>query len=200
VNTEGALIRQTPDQMISPTQVYSTDLEIKVQWSALVGSTTGDSEILSYNLYWDNGTGTTDIELIDSLVTEFTVSGLIGGLNYKFKVRALNIYGYGEFNAEYLVEASDYPGKPPIATVSLSGTNVVIVWQAPQSHFAVIDSYEILFMTSDDLWVEDVVNCDGTDVIIVNALSCSLEMLDVEPLTGLAVDTLIQVKLRAHNS
>lgn len=70
----------------------------------------------------------TDQELVDSLVTEFTVSALDGGVNYKFKVRAQNIYGYGDFSAEFLVEASDYPGKPPIINVSLSETNVVLEW------------------------------------------------------------------------
>ena len=164
----------------------------------LEGLSTGDSEILSYNLYWDDGTGTIDQELTDSLVTEFTVSGLSGGLNYKFKVRAQNIYGYGAFSSEFLIEASDYPGKPPIATVDMSGTNIVISWQAPASHFAVIDSYQILFKNQDDTFVEDLVNCDGSDNIIVNAMSCSVPMLDLQ--SDLGVDELIQVKLRAHNS
>lgn len=121
----------------------------------------------------------TDIELVDSLVTEFTVSGLTGGINYKFKVRAQNIYGYSDFSTEFLLEASDYPGKPPIVTVGLSGTDVIISWQAPSSHFAVIDSYQVVFLTADGNFVEDLTNCDGSNVIIVNALSCTIPMLDV---------------------
>jgi hypothetical protein len=66
---------------------------------------------LSYNLYWDNASGTTVYELVDSLVTSFTVTGLTGGLNYSFKVRARNVYGYGQqFSTELLVQASDLPG------------------------------------------------------------------------------------------
>lgn len=114
--------------MQPPSQVYSTDISIQVEWQALIDDQTGNSDILSYNLYWDDGLGTTNIELIDDLVLMHTVLALQGGLNYKFKVRALNIYGYGEFSTEYIVEASDYPGKPPIATVQLEGTNVVIEW------------------------------------------------------------------------
>jgi len=56
--------------------VYSTDLEIKIKWESLEGAETGDSVILSYNLYWDDGTGVTDVELVDDSVNEFTVSGL----------------------------------------------------------------------------------------------------------------------------
>lgn len=110
-------------------------------WTTLTGLLSGDSNILSYNLYWDNGTGVTNIELVDANLTQFTVSALTGGLNYKFKVRARNVYGYGNFSTEYIVAATDFPGKPPIANVSILSTNVTITWVAPQSHFAVIDSY-----------------------------------------------------------
>lgn len=67
----------------------------------LTGTAIGNSPILAYNLYWDDGTGVLDIELVEQIVFEFTVTGLVGGVNYKFKVRALNIYGYGQFSDEY---------------------------------------------------------------------------------------------------
>lgn len=69
------------------------------------------------------------------------MTGLQGGLNYKFKVRAQNIYGYGEFSEVYEVEASDLPGRPEIPVVSLSQRNVVITWVAPWSHYNAIDAY-----------------------------------------------------------
>jgi hypothetical protein len=50
------------------------------------------------------------------------VTGLSGGLNYKFKVRGRNIYGYGNFSTELIIEASDMPGKPEIPSLSLSST------------------------------------------------------------------------------
>jgi len=62
----------------------------------LTGTQTGNSPILSYNLYWDNASGSTVYELEDELVTTFTVTGLTGGQNYSFKVRARNVYGYGQ--------------------------------------------------------------------------------------------------------
>jgi hypothetical protein len=126
--------------MDPPTQLVSTDTTIQVEWLPLVtGSGIGNSEIFSYNLYWDNGTGSTSIELVDELTQQFTVTGLQGGLNYKFKVRALNIYGYGEFSDEYVVEASDMPGRSELPIVTLNTQNVVITWVAPWSHFNTID-------------------------------------------------------------
>lgn len=98
-NSSGAKIRSVPSVMSTPTQGPSSDTDISVTWSSLTGTATGNSAILSYDLYWDNGSGTINIELTDSLVTSYTVSGLTGGATYLFKVRARNIYGYGAFSS-----------------------------------------------------------------------------------------------------
>lgn len=37
--------------------VSKTETEITFAWSELTGSLTGNSDILSYNLYWDDNTG-----------------------------------------------------------------------------------------------------------------------------------------------
>jgi hypothetical protein len=68
-------------------------------------------------------------------------------------IRARNIYGYGQFSSVFLIEASNLPGKPIIPTVGLNQTNVVIIWQAPYSHYAPIDMYEILFMTFNGTYI-----------------------------------------------
>ncbi len=75
----------------------------------MTGTAAGNSDILSYSLYWDNGSGTSNIELTDSLVTSYTVSGLTGGATYLFKVRARNVYGYGTFSSELTFVPSDVP-------------------------------------------------------------------------------------------
>lgn len=84
--------------MADPVLANRTKTTISITWSALTGTASGDSTILSYNLYWDNGSGTTSIQLTDSLTTSWTVSGVVSGQSYKFKVRARNIYGYGSFS------------------------------------------------------------------------------------------------------
>lgn len=114
-----------------------------MNWSALSGSTAGNSDVTIYNLYWDNASGTSSIELVNSLVTTYTVSGVSGGSTYRFKVRAKNIYGYGSFSTELVVTPSDVPGKVAIATTANSGTNVVVTWTAPNSHSSTIDVYDI---------------------------------------------------------
>ena len=149
--------------MVAPTEIISTENTIEVQWVALEGLQTGDSDILSYNLYWDDGSDTLDIELCDEMRTQFVVTGLVGGQIYKFKVRARNIYGYGLFSPEFELEASDMPGKLDEPLVQLDGTNVLVSWNEPSTHNAVIDGYQILFKKLDTTYVEYQLRCDGVN-------------------------------------
>lgn len=62
VNTLGARVRTVPVQMSSPTRGSDTsESQIQVNWASLTGTNTGNSAILSYALYWDNGSGTSNI-------------------------------------------------------------------------------------------------------------------------------------------
>lgn len=81
--------------------------------------------------------------LIDTLSTSFRVIGLTGGNNYKFKIRAKNIYGTGDFSDELTVEASDRPDKPNIPVVGLAGNQVSITWNLPDDHSNAITEYDI---------------------------------------------------------
>ena len=170
--------------MQAPFEVLSTDHSIQVGWQGIEGVQAGNSAILTYNLYWDRGTGETNFELVDALVSDFRVTGLVGGLNYRFKVRASNIYGYGAFSTEYSLEASDLPGRPEIPTVSLDGTKVLIEWQSPNNHFSQITQYQILFKSATGAFVENLTHCDGSILMA----SCRVPMLEIASFTGLTTD------------
>lgn len=74
---------------------------------------TGDSEILSYNLQYDQGNGSwISVVGVSTYHTEteaFITANLEAGVEYKIRIRALNIYGWSETPAE------------PYATLSASG-------------------------------------------------------------------------------
>jgi hypothetical protein len=60
-NTLGAKIRTEPNQMNDPVRGSgTTTTKLVIQWTALVYPDNGNSDILSYNLVWDAGTGTTN--------------------------------------------------------------------------------------------------------------------------------------------
>jgi len=118
----GARIRVIPIKMAPPTaDPLSTDVTLIINWVALSGADAGNSPVQGYSLLWDAGNSTkTDEEfgeLENKLVTSFTVNGVTGGLTYRFKVRARNIYGYGPASDSTVVVPRDAPGKTATPTV-----------------------------------------------------------------------------------
>ena len=88
-NTSGAEVTTLPVAMATPSYSSLSESSVTITWTALSGDANiGGTAITTYNLYWDNGTGTTSISVENSLVTSKTVPGLVGGTIYKFKVRA----------------------------------------------------------------------------------------------------------------
>jgi len=172
------------------------ETEMSLSWTALEDPATGNSAIVSYNLYWDNASGTTNIEVLDLLITSYTITGLTGGETYVFKVRAYNIYGYGDFSAEHSEKASDVPDQIVIATTSIVGTDVVIDWVAPDNNFETILQYDILFKKADGTYVNDEVNCDGS---VASGTTCIIPMTDMITLTGLSQGNLVVVRVAAEN-
>jgi len=84
INTVGAKVRQVPDKMSQPFLVTRTKTTMTVRWNILNAPATGNSNILSYNLFWNNGNGDLTTQLVDSLVTDYSLTGLIGGTIYSF--------------------------------------------------------------------------------------------------------------------
>ena len=86
-------IRQIPSKMLPVVIESFTDTQVTVSWTSLTGIDTGNSEIIAYQLYYDNSLGTPNIKIYESLLNQLTINGLEGGKTYRFVVRAKNIYG-----------------------------------------------------------------------------------------------------------
>lgn len=111
VNTLGATVYDVPLAMISPTRGPETKIaSIHVLWTPLTAiNDIRAPVVLSYNLQWDKGTNGVQWESLVGLSTEtkqlsFTaVTGISGGQYYKFRVRAKNLYGWGDYSPEVSV-------------------------------------------------------------------------------------------------
>jgi hypothetical protein len=79
---------------------------------------TGNSPILTYNVWWDAGTGTININLFESpTALTYTIGSLEPGQAYQFVVRASNIYTYGTFSDPETFAPSGVPAiMSPITT------------------------------------------------------------------------------------
>ena len=51
-------------------------VSIYVEWTALSSPDTGNSDILSYNLVWDAGSTTTNVDLV-GLTTDYTATSFV---------------------------------------------------------------------------------------------------------------------------
>jgi hypothetical protein len=201
--TTGAKVRRVPSAPAVPTVTASSDAAITVAWAALVAPADGNSAVTAYNLYWDNGTGTTSVSLFQGLATSYSVSGLTGGNTYKFKVRALNVYGAGAYSTELSETAIDVPSQVAVPTVTLpnaTSTDVRVTWVAPNAHSSTIDKYEILFRKADATYVAIAANCNGALAATVTAKQCDVPMATIITATGFARGTLVQAKVAAHNA
>ncbi len=145
---------------------------------------------------WDNALGSVTIELLDELVTEKSLAGLDGGLFYQFKVRAKNIYGYGEYSDIQTIEASDVPDVMAILDTSIVGTQVKFTWVAPFDNYEPVDQYDLQIMKLDNTFYSDAVNCPGTPV---TQEFCHVEMDTLRTQSNLRQGDLIRAKIRARN-
>lgn len=150
--------------MATPTYVSLTQSTVTINWTALSSNADiGGTPITSYNLYWDNGSGTTSISLEDSLVLTKPVTGLSGGTAYKFKVRAKNVNGYGPFSSELTITASSTPDTMSMVSVTRETTNIKFTWSAPDDGDSSITDYTVLLYQPDtNSYGEDTSLCDAT--------------------------------------
>ncbi len=121
-----------------------------MSWSALTtDSDKGGSSILSYNLQWNAGSGSTYYNLVgytsDYAATSFTItSSITAGTTYLFKLRAKNSYGWGVFSTIVSIDATDKPSQMSAVTTTIeSNTFVRISWSAPSDNYDTITKYRI---------------------------------------------------------
>jgi hypothetical protein len=203
-NTDGSTVRTIPQQMSAPIVSSYSDVLISLTWAAVTNSpANGGSGILGYQLLWDNGLDATpSVSLQDSLTTSFNVVStmLTPGTTYKFALRARNIYGYSSSISTVVtvtaIYVPDAVGIPTVAQGTGSeATKVQITWSNPtQTHGSSVLQFQVQFRTSTESYVSDA-SCEQ-----FTARSCLVDMSTIRTITGLTVNQLIRVRVRARNA
>ncbi len=89
--------------------------QIEVKWNELLlPLQNGGSEVLSYNLQWNAGSGQVNINLVGYSApylhaVNVVTSGVTAGALYNFRYRARNVYGWGPFSDEVTIKAARQP-------------------------------------------------------------------------------------------
>ncbi|OCT78617.1 fibronectin type III domain-containing protein 3B [Xenopus laevis] len=123
--------------------------EIQLQWDAPV--TPPDCQVLEYSLDISDpgGEGT---EVYHGSDLECTISSLLPGTTYHFRIRARNDGGYGPYSdATEVTTAAGPPAqcRPPVLTF-LSGTCVLISWESPESNGTDISEYRLQWAKEEE--------------------------------------------------
>ena len=114
------LLNGVPTTMYSPSRGSQTSItQIEVDWIALTIPNNGNEPIVSYNLQWDAGTGDCSQDLIGNAVPYSALSyivtqNIVLDRTYCFRLRALNIYGWGDFSYLSYIRTSSSPGQMDI--------------------------------------------------------------------------------------
>jgi len=191
----------------------TSETQIQVNWSPLTSSTdTGGSEILSYNLQFDSGTGLW-VDLVGyssdySQLTYTVTDGLTKGIAYQFRIRARNIYGWALLLSDpsTIIKTSGVPAQMFTVTTSydtgVDPTSVKITWLQPYSNSEPVIDYQVVIRHKDlSTFSEESVNCNGAVDPAKTSLYCfvPLTVLRSNPYL-LEFNDLVVAKARARNA
>jgi antitoxin (DNA-binding transcriptional repressor) of toxin-antitoxin stability system len=183
----------------------TAEAQIVVEWDPVVDPANGGSAATSYNLQWDQGTGTFGVDLTGvstpSLATTYTQPAVVAGGTYRFRYRASNKYGWGPFSDVLVVAAAAEPGEPAAPVTSITDIFVKLHWVAPDPKGSPLTEYEILIRTAAGTFLEEATYCRGSLSAVVESRYCHVPMtvLRAAPYS-LQYGALVVAKLRARNA
>lgn len=111
----------------------------------------GYAAITNYEVYWNNGIGTSASTLKETTTSYTRAYTVTEGKTYYFKVRALNKHGNGAFSSEVNSLAAAAPEKMTsvVSSETTSATTVTFTWTEPTINGDAISAYRIKFLNRD---------------------------------------------------
>ncbi len=161
------------DPTAAPSVVASatTASQISVQYSA-VASANG-SPVTAYEVQMALDSGTLSFSTVQSSLslTATVSSGISSGQTYVFRYRAINAIGTSGWSSTVAIQAAAAPSKMTAPTISLSGTNMRIIWTAATANGSPISAYNVQVMHKTSLSYVSL-TCDATTAL--NSLYCDV--------------------------
>jgi titin len=143
--SSSAIAGTTPAAPATPMLTSKTPTSVSLSWTAPENN---GKPITDYKVEYSSD-GTTWIVFNDgtSTSTSATVSGLVPGTSYRFRISAINSVGTGTSSTPtVLIIAATAPQTPNAPTVVITGTTggrVTVSWIAPANGGVVITGYEV---------------------------------------------------------
>lgn len=172
----GALVEFVPDAPILLENVPEITLDDRIGLIWQEGLSNGGTQTIDYQVWCDMGYGNWQALASGLTTRSYTATGLYAGTLYSFKVKARNEVGFSAFSNEVQIYASQRPDIPAAPTTTIQDRwSVVINWSPPYDGGAPITSYTVEIRTADaNIFEQDLVNCDGSDLTIIAETRCTI--------------------------
>lgn len=126
------------------------------------------------------------------------------GSTYKFRIRARNHHGWGNWSSVVIILSTGIPDKPAPPTTAMNNIFVRISWIDPDYNFEAIDNYDIRIGQSDGLtFTQELTYCNGSDATIKLRKYCEIPLSLLSSNSypfKLVAGTVITAKFAAHNA
>jgi len=163
----GAVIITNPDAPVDLVETVEARTPDSITFSWTNGAANGGSLITSYRVSYDNAVGVFQ-ELEDNIpTTSYTATGLSFGSIYKFKVEAMNGFGYSEYSDEVSILCAAVPVAPVQPTTTVIADSVVFDWDEPVANGTPLTGYKVYIRKSDLSYIIDTTVCNGGNVNVI---------------------------------
>jgi hypothetical protein len=196
----GPLADKAPERALTPRELFGSDDSITITWGTAQNE--GTTEITHYLIEQRDSPNaeprmhTVGVEL-DNI---YEIRGISQASQYFIRMAAVNSCGVGGYseNLEFVTRGCPKQMNPP--AVTLRGTNVVIEWEEGRIEDGLpIIGYEVQLKQANGMLTPLERYCDVRLLDRTQRRECSVPMEDVELLSGLQPDDLVQISVRALN-
>lgn len=147
--TVSAVPRTVPSAPQSPA-ANPKDSAVQVTWSRPASN--GGAAINAYAVQRLDGTWSTFVQVSGSTFAS-TVTGLVNGTSYSFRVRAHNVAGWSPASATVSAVPRTVPSAPRSPAVTTGDGSATVSWMAPSSSGgSAVDEYQVQYSTDDATW------------------------------------------------
>lgn len=192
------VLAAVPDQpSTAPYQDYSqtSGTQIKVLYDAFATTKNGGSPVLGYDLWRDDGMNGNYYRVYtvdDILAVVYYDQNVEKNKLYRYKYRARNVNGWGEFSQPGYIFAADVPSKPAVPTLKAVSSSQMTIEVYPPSSTGGSD------ITAFELW-RDAGSPNSAFVKVSSYTGLTFQHTLDATVDTLTPGTIYQLKFRAKN-